>query len=183
MLWTYASDVIGLETLTVIGTVLPFSTSGGMSSFIFPVRTTAAPTTFRIAAASIAGVASASRSVTTGTAPSTAALPARPRNRRRVEFSYLRIAGSALLFPQCCKIRHHILDLVRRQDRLAAPCRADPYQSLDAIVGRHDGCGIEAGGVDQSQPKLAFGPAAAGARKAGREITLKSVFRKRPRVA
>src|ERR1700738_4101251 len=137
MLLTKSSGVIGLVTLTVIGTVLPFSTSGGMSSFTFPVRTTALPTTLRIAAASIAGVASAGRRETTGTAPSAAALPARPRNRRRVEFSCCCITGP-FLFTQACEICHDILDLFRRQDRLAAPCRAYAQQSLDAIIGRHD---------------------------------------------
>src|ERR1700692_4559771 len=120
MLLTWSSAVIGLDTLTVIGTVLPFSTSGGMSSLILPVRTTAAPTTVRIAAASIAGVACAGRSVTIGIAPITAAPPARPRNWRR-DFRCLRIVGSMLLFAQACKIRHHILDLFRGQDRFAAP--------------------------------------------------------------
>ena len=33
---TWSSAVIGLSTLTVIGTVLPFSTSGGMSSLTLP---------------------------------------------------------------------------------------------------------------------------------------------------
>src|SRR5712692_6707935 len=98
MLLTYSSAVIGLVTLTVIGTVLPFSTSGGTSSLTLPVRTSASPTTFLMAEASIAGVASAGRSVTMGTAPITAALPARPRNWRRVEFLGLRMGGSAFLF-------------------------------------------------------------------------------------
>src|SRR3954447_17443888 len=97
MLLTYSSGVIGLETLTVIGTVLPFSTSGGKSSLTLPVRTAAPPTTFRMAEASVAGVASAGRRVTAGTEPSTAALPARPRKRRRVDWSCLRIDRSAYL--------------------------------------------------------------------------------------
>src|SRR5665647_2291079 len=161
MLLTKSSGVIGLVTLTVIGTVLPFSTSGGMSSLTFPVRTTALPTTLRIALASIAGVASAGRKLTTGTAPSTAALPARPRKRRRVDFSWCCIAGP-LLVTQDCEICHDILDLFRRQDRLAAPCLAYAQQSVDAIIGRHDVRGIEAASIDQPQPELAFGPAAAG---------------------
>src|ERR1700722_11779893 len=97
MLLTKSSDVIGLATLTVIGTVLPFSTSGGTSSLTLPGRTTASPTTFLIAAASIAGVARAGRSVTIGTVITTAALPVRPRNWRRVEYSWL-ITGSFFLF-------------------------------------------------------------------------------------
>jgi hypothetical protein len=65
--------------------VLPFSTSGGISSLTLPVRTTASPTTVLIADVIVAGVASAGRIVTMGTLPSTAALPARLRNCRRVE--------------------------------------------------------------------------------------------------
>src|SRR6185312_12492156 len=84
MLFTYSFAVIGLATLTVIGTVLPFSTRGGISSLTLPARTGASPTTLRIAEPSIAGVASDGRNVATGTTPATAALPARPRNVRRV---------------------------------------------------------------------------------------------------
>ncbi len=88
--------VIGLVTLTVIGTVLPFSTSGGISILTFPVRTTASPTTVLIADVIVAGVASAGRSVTMGTVPITAALPARLRNWRRVEFLRSCIGNSFL---------------------------------------------------------------------------------------
>src|ERR1035437_1000300 len=183
MLLTKSSGVIGLETLTVIGTVLPFSTSGGTSSLTLPVRTTAAPTTFRMAAARGAGVAAAGCSVTMGTAPSTAAPPARPRNWRRVYSSCLRTAGPAFLFAERCEIRHHILDLPGRQDRLAAPCRADAIEAVHAIVGRHDRRGVEAGCVDQPKPELALGPAAAGAGEARCEIALKFRFRKWSAVA
>src|SRR5258708_19456582 len=136
---------------------------------------------FLIAAASIAGVASAGRNVTIGTAPSTAALPARPRNWRRVVSCWC-ITGSAFLFAQAYEICHDVFDLFRRQDRSAAPCGADAHQSLDAIVGRHDGRGIEPGCVHQPKPKLAFGPAAAGAGKTAREIAPKLYFRKWPRL-
>src|SRR6266852_349772 len=88
----------------------------------------------------------------------------------------------AFLFTQACEIRHDILDLLRRQDRLAAPRRTDAVEALDAIIGRHDGRGIEAGRVDETKPKLAFGPAAAGAAKARREVALKLLFRKRSAV-
>src|ERR1700733_5244977 len=123
MLLTKSSDVIGLVTLTVLGTVLPFSTSGGMSSLTLPVFTTAAPTTFWIADANMAGVASAGREVTKLKA---AAPPARPRNWRRVELSGSRMVSSLfILFTQRHQIGHDILDLFRRQDRLAAPGRPD----------------------------------------------------------
>jgi hypothetical protein len=65
-----AADVIlrrhRVATLTVIGTVLPFSTSGGMSSLTLPVRTAAPPVTLWIADGQHRGVASAGRTVTTG---------------------------------------------------------------------------------------------------------------------
>src|SRR5258708_11388184 len=136
---------------------------------------------FLIAAASIAGVASAGRNVTIGTAPSTAALPARPRNWRRVVSCWC-TTGSAFLFAQAYEICHDVFDLFRQQDRSAAPCGADAHQSLDAIVGRHDGRGIEPGCVHQPKPKLAFGPAAAGAAKPGPETALKLSFPKCPHV-
>src|SRR5260221_1569521 len=182
MLLTYSSAVIGLVTLTVIGTVLPFSTSGGTSSLTLPVRTGASPTTLRMAEASIAGVPSAGRNVTIGTVPNNAAPPARPRKRRRVDGSKSCMMGQTLLIAQRCKIRHNILDLLRRQDRLAAPARTHVIQAVDAIIGRHDSCGIEVRRVDKSEPKLADGRAAAGAGKARRKIALELGFRKRPGV-
>ncbi len=63
---------------------------------------------------------------------------------------------------------------------MRAPTRFKP---VDAIIGRHDGCGIEARGIDQPQPQLAFRPAAAGACKVRREVALEPLFRKRAAVA
>ena len=45
MLFTRSAAVIGLSTATVIATVLPFSTSGGMSIVTLPSPTGASPTT------------------------------------------------------------------------------------------------------------------------------------------
>src|ERR1700751_5621550 len=140
MLMTGSSAVIGLATETIIGTVLPFSTNGGMSSLTLPARTGASPTRLRSAEVSIAGVASTSRKVTTGSAPATAAPPARCRNVRRVAFAVRRIAIDTVLFPKRCKVSHDVLDLFRRQDRLAAPARTDTCESIDTIIGRHDSC-------------------------------------------
>src|ERR1700730_9212673 len=119
MLLTWASGVIGCARLTVIGTVLPFSTSGGISSLTLPVLTSAEPTTLRMAEAIIAGVASNGRSVTFGIVPATAAPPARPkirwRNRRRVDRSWLCIFLFIVLFALRLKKGDNILDLRRRQ--------------------------------------------------------------------
>src|SRR5258708_31954042 len=217
MLLTYSSAVIGLVTLTVIGTVLPFSTSGGTLSFTFPVRTGASPLRLPIAEASIAGVASAGRTVTIGIVPHSAAPPARPRKRRRVDGSKSCMRDQTLLEPsapirselnalsfvstrflhanryplrlktllvaQRCKIRHDIFDLLRGEDRLAAPIQTHAIQSVDPVIGWHDGCRIEARGVDQPEPKLADGRTAAGAGQARRQIALELGFRERSGVA
>src|SRR6516162_11472975 len=135
MLLTWSSAVIGLATLTVIGTVLPFSTSGGISSLTLPVCTGASPTRLRIAALSIAGVASTERTVTMGTAPATAALPARPRNLRRVVVGGWRIRIYVVLFTKRCKVGHDIFDLQSGEDRRAAPVRPDSRKTVHAIIG------------------------------------------------
>src|SRR5207248_11426228 len=57
MALTWSAAVIGLSTVTVSGTVLPFSTSGGTSIVTLPSRSGASPTTFLIAASMVAGVA------------------------------------------------------------------------------------------------------------------------------
>ena len=56
-------------------------------------------------------------------------------------------------------------------------------QAVDAVIGRHDGRGIEAGRVHQPQPKLALGPAAAGTGKVRRQIALELLFGKWAAVA
>src|SRR5215831_19915400 len=140
-----------------------------MSSLTLPVRTGASPTRLRIAEVSIAGVAPASRDVTTGSAPATAAPPARCRNVLRVVFAVRRIGIDTILVPKRCKVSHDVLDLFRRQDRLAAPARTHAREPIDAIIGRHDRRGIEVRGIDQPQPKLAFTPMAARARETRRE--------------
>ena len=48
--FTWSAGVIGLSTTTASGTALPLSMSGGTSSFTFPGRTRASPTTFCSAA-------------------------------------------------------------------------------------------------------------------------------------
>src|SRR3954468_11156611 len=93
MLLTRSSGLVGLATLTVSGTVLPFSTSGGTSSLTLPVRTTAVPVISRIADAIAAGVASAGRNATVATT----APPDRARKSRReclVSRMFLSIAAA-----------------------------------------------------------------------------------------
>src|SRR3954465_12894467 len=102
-----------------------------MSSFTLPVRTGASPTTFRIAAVSIAGVASSGRSVTIGIVPATVTLPARLRNCRRV-------VGMNLV-PKRCKKGDDVLDLSGRQDRLAGEIAPDAHEAIVAVIGGHDG--------------------------------------------
>src|SRR5579883_1588053 len=150
-----------------------------MSSFTLPVRSGASPTTLRIAEVSIAGVASAGRSVTRSMAPASVVLPAALRKWRRVDrWSF----SMVLLVAQRCEIGHDILDLFRRQDRLVAPALADPHQAVDTVIGRHDCRGIEPGRIDQPQPELADAPAAAGAGQVGGEIALEPGLRERSRV-
>src|SRR5947208_16120051 len=52
--------------------------------------------------------------------------------------------------------RHGILDLLGSQDRLAAPCLANPGEPIYTVIRRHDRVGVEAGGVDETQPELAL---------------------------
>ena len=56
-------------------------------------------------------------------------------------------------------------------------------QAVDAVIGRHDGRGIEAGRIHQPEPKLALGPAAAGTGKVRRQVALKLLFGKWAAVA
>src|ERR1700722_16632645 len=118
----------------VTGTVLPFSTSGGTSSFTLPAWMTAPPVTSRMAAAIISGVACAGSAVRIGTTVAIA-MPAVPaRNWRRIASVSLIIFmwGS---FAQSHQISHDILDLFGGQDGFAAPRDANALQSIGAIIG------------------------------------------------
>src|ERR1700674_1036367 len=55
MALTWVAGVIGLSTATAQGTVLPFSTSGGISSLTLPTFSLASPMTLAIAACISAG--------------------------------------------------------------------------------------------------------------------------------
>src|SRR5262249_58546707 len=50
------------------------------------------------------------------------------------------------------------------------------------MIRRHDRGRVDPARIDDPQPKLALGPSRAGAPEIGREVALKSLFRKRPAV-
>src|SRR6202051_1422754 len=168
---TYSAAVIGLSTVIVTGTVLPFSTSGGPSIMTLPLRTGAAPTTLRMAASMVAGVARLDFVATTETSVMLAARRAVPaRKARRVAlFFALSSVMSCVLIAQRHQIGYHILDLLGSQDGLALKRRRDPLEAIDPIIGRHDGVGLELRGIDDPQPQLSLGRACAGAFEAGRQ--------------
>src|SRR3954471_3226582 len=157
-----------------MATLLPFSTSGGSSSLTLPAFTVASPTIWRIACFIEAGVASAGRTASARPTP-----PAAARNWRRVA-----VAVDALISVfQRLQIRHHILDLLGRQHRLAAIILRHAGQTVDPVIRRHDGSRIEAGGVNQPEPQLALRPSGAGALQARRKVALEALLRKRTGVA
>jgi hypothetical protein len=90
MAFTWSDTVIGLSTDTTSDTLLPFSTSGGTSSFTRPSVGVALPTTFLIASAMESGVADAGASGRTTTTAAVAAVPARKRRRSIQSFNVKR---------------------------------------------------------------------------------------------
>src|SRR5262249_34845102 len=135
MAFTWSAGVMGLSTVTVQGTVLPFSTRGGMSSLTLPSLIRASPTTVATAACISAGVAFAGPTSREATVQPTARLPAILSASRRV--AVLRCPAlnvmallHPLLFAQRCQERHDILDLPGRQHRLAAERRRHPVKAL-----------------------------------------------------
>src|ERR1700722_8034017 len=151
---TYSVAVIGLSTVMVTGTVLPFSTSGGTSLTPSPLRTGAAPTTFRMAASMVAGVARLDFVATTETSAMPVASRAVPaRKSRRVAFIFARSCFiSCVLIAQRHQIGYHVLDLLGGEDGLALKRRRHPLEAIDPIIGRHDGVGLEPRRIDDPQP-------------------------------
>src|SRR6516162_3365400 len=154
MLVTRSAPLIGLSTVTVSGTVLPFSTIGGNSSFTLPRSIVASPTSARIASSIAAGVAAAGR------ANGARLKPAAVSSTRR------RVGGSGdrwsikrpSLIAQRRQEGYHILDLFGRQDRLAGPGAADAGEALYPVIGWHDRARVEASRVDEPQPQLTRRP-------------------------
>src|SRR5687767_1963967 len=83
---TWSPAVIGLSTVTAIGTELPLSISGGTSSLTRPRRGSAPPVTLRTAASSAALRSAAMLGGNCACAPVARAPQARIRNWRRVFF-------------------------------------------------------------------------------------------------
>src|SRR3954468_2822187 len=158
----------------VIATELPFSTSGGMLSLILPGLASASPVIWRIAAAIEAGVALAGRTMSIAPAPA--------RKARRVEPALKNRSSISLVLERRQK-RHHVLDLLRGQHRLAAEIRRHAGQAVDPVKGRHDGSRIEAGGVNHPQPQFALRPARSGASETWRQIALEALVWKWARMA
>src|SRR5262245_36924345 len=168
---------MGLSTLMVSGTALPFSMRGGSSSFTLPGVTRADPMTVRTASCISAGVAEAGFTTLTAANPRPAAAPpATFRNSRRD-------VPRSISVPQGHQERHHILDLLGRQNGLAAPRRRDTHEPLRPMIRRHDRGGVDAARIDDAKPQLSFGQSRAHALEVGREIALKPLVRKRPAVA
>src|SRR3954464_2060814 len=137
-----------------MATLLRFSTGGGRSGLTLPGFTFASPTIWRIACFIDAGVASAGRTTSARPTPPVAA-----RNWRRVVV----VVDALMSIFQRLQIRHDVLDLLRRQHRLAAIILRHAGQAVDPVIRRHDGSRIEAGGVNQPEPQFALRPARAGA--------------------
>src|ERR1043165_6741676 len=168
MAFTWSAALIGLSTLTVSGTVLPFSTSGGRSSFTRPGVTVAAPTTMRTASCISTGVAPAGSMRTNAARPSPAPSV---RNRRR-----------SISVLERHEKRHHVLDLLRGQDGLAAIGRGHPCQTLGSMIRRHDRRRIDAARIDDAQAQMALRPSRAGPAQVGRDVALEALVGKRSAV-
>src|SRR5205823_7270097 len=170
------ASVIGLSTVTVSGTALPFSISGGRSSFTLPGLTRAPPTTLRMASCISAGVARAGTTVMTDASPRPAATPPAVFKKSR------RDVRPSMSVPQRHQEGHHVADLRRAEHRLATPGRRHARESLGSMIRRHDRRRIDPAGVDDPEPQLALGPSRAGSPEIGREVALEPLLRKRPAV-
>src|SRR5450631_4288031 len=111
----------------VMGTVLPFSTSGATSRSTLPACTGAPPAKRAIAAINSSGVADAGRDTTP-----TAMLAPRPAALRSIR-RRLGFIGRSL--AQGLQERHHVLDLLRRQHRQAPPRATHAREPVAAVVG------------------------------------------------
>ena len=103
----------GWHAARVTGTVLPFSTSGAMSSVTRPSRSGAPPVKLRMAAASASGVA----------APGAAAARRRTSSSGAGRGGVRRCHAARASIAQRAQVGHHVLDLLRVEHRLALPGR------------------------------------------------------------
>src|SRR5215216_4719536 len=147
--------------VTLSGTALPFSTSGGRSNITLPGLTCDSPTTWRMAVCVSAGVAPAPSTfrIEASAAPP-ASRPAATRRPRRVGGVFIALIETAfsLSVAQGGQERHDILDLLGGQHRLGAKIRRNPRQTGDAVIGRHDGVGIDLAGINHPQAQLSCRP-------------------------
>src|SRR6516162_2067398 len=81
------------------------------------------------------------------------------------------------------EIGHHVLDLLRCQNRLARECRIDADEPVNAIIWWHDRVGVEASCVDHAQPQLSLRPARPRSLEVGSERALELLLRVRPAMA
>ena len=160
----------GCRPSTAHGTVLPFSTSGGMSSLTLP-RLHLAPRRppCAIAACIAAGVAlrpaatSSGGSRRAGSERAGRLQDGAPRGVHRSWSLHVCIVCVHRLVPQRRQKSHHILDLLRVRIGLPRKAGATRCKAVDAIIGRHDRVRVEPAGIDDPQPQLSFRPARAGA--------------------
>src|SRR5262252_7977962 len=160
--------------------VLPFSTSGGMSSVTLPLRTGDSPITRWIAAFMVSGAASARRT-RRGTVASADAPAAPASTTRRVYDSVSPVIASSSV-AQSHQESYDVFDLFRRQYGLAAKRRRDPFKSIQAVIGRHHGVRIRYARIDDPQPQLAFRIPRADTLEAGPDGALELLLRQRRRV-
>ena len=157
------SGVIGLSTSTVSETELPFSTSGGRSSFTLPFVTGASPTTLRIAACIDAGVAA--RAGRSGSR-SRRRRPARPCRSESGAGRLERVIIARHGFAQSRSVtRYATTSSICSAVSIGLPAKRGRHarQTIDTIIGRHDRLRVEPAGIHDPQPQLALGPTRAPA--------------------
>ena len=154
MALTWSASVIGLSTLTVSGTALPFSDSGGSSSFTLPALTGAGPPPCGWPPASPRASRARARPRSPPPSPTPAATPPAAAQELAARGAIVSIQSFSVI-----KKGHHVLDLLGAQDRLAAKGRRHAHQPLGPIIRRHDRRRVDPAGIDDPQPQLALRPA------------------------
>jgi len=81
------------------------------------------------------------------------------------------------------EISHHILDLLCIENRSTPESGRDTLEPFCAMVGRHDGLGIDATTVNDPRSQLGLRKSASGPREIGSQIALLALFGKGSTVA